>query len=338
MIQGLQKNYDTLNTTLTDLTKIIEKEIQDRKDADQVLQDQVDKLENDLAQESAQREAQDNILQSNIDKEIQDRKDAIAALEQTQGQALAQEIQDRKDADKAIQDQIDTFPDNIRVNEQPQTDASVFKIVHTYKYKDAQKKYTGENQNIITIPAATSTEAGVMTAEDKNKLEKVIVDLQTETNNRVSQDAILQGNIDTLSKKHQDDVDALKQMIKDEDSDDVEWQDVADQNLPNRKAIILPTMGDIILVTGPDGKTHSAIQLNRWGVMDFGNPTFPINLNTPAGVRPTVQEAGQTGEQANKIAYVSDVEQLQNTVQSQEQRIQQLENLVAELYAALTLK
>lgn len=338
LIQGLQKNYDTLNTTITDLTKVVEKEIQDRKDADQVLQDQLDQLEADLAQETAQREAQDNILQSNIDKEIQDRKDAIAALEKAQGQALAQEIQDRKDADKAIQDQIDTFPDNIRVNEQPQTDASVFKIVHTYKYKDAQKKYTGENQNIITIPAATSTEAGVMTAEDKNKLEKVIVDLETETNNRVAQDNILQGNIDTLSKKHQDDVDALKQLIKDEDSDDVEWQDVADQNLPNRKAIILPTMGDIILVTGPNGTTYSAVQLNRWGVMDYGNSTFPINLNTPAGVRPTVQEAGQTGEQANKIAYVSDVEQLQNTVQSQEQRIQQLENLVAELYAALTLK
>lgn len=338
LIQGLQGQMDTLNTSITDLTLALNKEIQDRKDADQVLQDQVDQFEADLAQETAQREAQDNILQSNIDKEIQDRKDAIAALEKAQGQALAQEIQDRKDADKAIQDQIDTFPDNIRVNEQPQTDASVFKIVHTYKYKDAQKKYTGENQNIITIPAATSTEAGVMTAEDKNKLEKVVVDLETETNNRVAQDNILQGNIDTLSKKHQDDVDALKQLIKDEDSDDVEWQDVADQNLPNRKAIILPTMGDIILVTGPDGTTHSAVQLNRWGVMDFGNPTFPINLNTPAGVRPTVQEAGQTGEQANKIAYVSDVEQLQNTVQSQEQRIQQLENLVAELYAALTLK
>lgn len=338
LIQGLQGQMDSLNTSITDLTLALNKEIQDRKDADQVLQDQVDQLEADLAQETAQREAQDNILQSNIDKEIQDRKDAIAALEEAQGQALAQEIQDRKDADKAIQDQIDTFPDNIRVNEQPQTDASVFKIVHTYKYKDAQKKYTGENQNVITIPAATSTEAGVMTAEDKNKLEKVVVDLETETNNRVAQDNILQGNIDTLSKKHQDDVDALKQLIKDEDSDDVEWQDVADQNLPNRKAIILPTMGDIILVTGPDGTTYSAVQLNRWGVMDFGNSTFPINLNTPAGVRPTVQEAGQTGEQANKIAYVSDVEQLQNTVQSQEQRIQQLENLVAELYAALTLK
>lgn len=338
LIQGLQGQMDTLDTSITDLTLALNKEIQDRKDADQVLQDQVDQLEADLAQETAQREAQDNILQSNIDKEIQDRKDAIAALEEAQGQALAQEIQDRKDADKAIQDQIDTFPDNIRVNEQPQTDASVFKIVHTYKYKDAQKKYTGENQNVITIPAATSTEAGVMTAEDKNKLEKVVVDLETETNNRVAQDNILQGNIDTLSKKHQDDVDALKQLIKDEDSDDVEWQDVADQNLPNRKAIILPTMGDIILVTGPDGTTYSAVQLNRWGVMDFGNSTFPINLNTPAGVRPTVQEAGQTGEQANKIAYVSDVEQLQNTIQSQEQRIQQLENLVAELYAALTLK
>ena len=214
LIQGLQGSLDNFNTSISDLTQALNKEIQDRKDADQVIQEQVDKLETDLAQETAQREAQDNILQSNIDKEIQDRKDAIAALEQTQGQALAQEIQDRKDADKAIQDQIDTFPDNIRVNEQPQTDASVFKIVHTYKYKDAQKKYTGENQNIITIPAATSTEAGVMTAEDKNKLEKVIVDLQTETNNRIAQDNILQGNIDTLDKKYEDDIDALTQRVQ----------------------------------------------------------------------------------------------------------------------------
>lgn len=214
LIQGLQDSLGNFNTSISDLTLALNKEIQDRKDADQVIQEQVDKLETDLAQETAQREAQDNILQSNIDKEIQDRKDAIAALEQTQGQALTQEIQDRKDADKAIQDQIDTFPDNIRVNEQPQTDASVFKIVHTYKYKDAQKKYTGENQNIITIPAATSTEAGVMTAEDKNKLEKVIVDLQTETNNRIAQDAILQGNIDTLDNKYQDDIDALNQRVQ----------------------------------------------------------------------------------------------------------------------------
>ena len=38
--------------------------------------------------------------------------------------------------------------------------------------------------------------------------------------------------------------------------------------------------------------------------------TKPINLNTPAGVRPTVQEAGQSGEEAYSIAYTSDLSDL----------------------------
>lgn len=209
LIQALQKQYNTLDASVTALTTALNQEIEDRKNADKALQESVDTLGIDLNTEISKRQAADNILQANIDKEIQDRKDAIAALEQSQNQALAQEIQDRKDADQAIQDQVDTFPDNIRVNEQSQTGASTFQIIHTYKYKDAQKKYSGESQNIITIPAATSTEAGVMTAEDKNKLEKVIVDLQTETNNRTNQDEILQGNINTLSKQHQDDVERI---------------------------------------------------------------------------------------------------------------------------------
>ena len=34
---------------------------------------------------------------------------------------------------------------------------------------------------------------------------------------------------------------------------------------------------------------------------------LPINLNTPKGVRPTVQEAGQSGEEANEIAYLTEI-------------------------------
>ena len=41
---------------------------------------------------------------------------------------------------------------------------------------------------------------------------------------------------------------------------------------------------------------------------------LPINLNTPSGVRPTVQEAGQSGEEANKIAYLTDVSALEETI------------------------
>lgn len=213
LIQGLQQTVNSTVDNVTNLLNRLEKEIQDRKDADTQLQGNIDKVASDLATETTNRIAADEALQANIDKLQQDTETAIKDLSDRHDQELAQEKSDRQAADKAIQDQIDTFPDNIRVNEQPQTDASVFKLVFTYKYKDAEKKYSLEDQNVVTIPAATTTEAGVMTAEDKNRLEQVIVDLQTETNNRIAQDTILQGNIDTLSKTHQDDMDALRNTI-----------------------------------------------------------------------------------------------------------------------------
>ena len=87
----------------------------------------------------------------------------------------------------------------------------------------------------------------------------------------------------------------------------VKYEDVADSNLPERKAIVLKN-GDVILGGNLEGGTSSLVQLNRWGVADFGSSSVPFNINTPKDVRPTVQEAGQSGEEAHKIAYLSDVE------------------------------
>ena len=49
-------------------------------------------------------------------------------------------------------------------------------------------------------------------------------------------------------------------------------------------------------------------------VMDFGSAKYPLNLNTPAGVRVTVQEQGQSGDDANKIAYLSDLDAINTNV------------------------
>ena len=87
----------------------------------------------------------------------------------------------------------------------------------------------------------------------------------------------------------------------------VKYEDVADSNLPERKAIVLKN-GDVILGGNLEGGTSSLVQLNRWGVADFGSSSVPFNINTPKDVRPTVQEAGQLREEAHKIAYSSDVE------------------------------
>ena len=118
----------------------------------------------------------------------------------------------------------------------------------------------------------------------------------------------INGGIDNeirpVIKENSDNIAAINEKIENA----VYFDNIPDGNLPNRKAITLKTPGDIILGTTEDGGTVALLQYNRWGVVDLGTATKPINLNTPAGVRPTVQEAGQTGEEANQIAYLSDIE------------------------------
>lgn len=107
----------------------------------------------------------------------------------------------------------------------------------------------------------------------------------------------------------------------------VKYEDVADSNLPERKAIVLKN-GDVILGGNLEGGTSSLVQLNRWGVADFGSSSVPFNINTPKDVRPTVQEAGQLGEEAHKIAYVSDVAGLSNTLEALNATVQILQSKV----------
>ena len=90
----------------------------------------------------------------------------------------------------------------------------------------------------------------------------------------------------------------------------VDWTDVSTNENPGRKAIVLKNH-DLLLGTDTKGVTYTIGMINKWDVVDLGTSKLPINLNTPAGVRPTVQEAGQTGEEANKIAYLSDIKGLE---------------------------
>lgn len=107
-------------------------------------------------------------------------------------------------------------------------------------------------------------------------------------------------NLSVVDKK-------IEEEIRPELEKAVKYVDIADENLPERKAIVLKN-GDVILGGNLEGGTSSLVQLNRWGVADFGSSSVPFKINTPKDVRPTVQEAGQSGEEAHKIAYLSDVE------------------------------
>lgn len=127
-------------------------------------------------------------------------------------------------------------------------------------------------------------------------------------------------NLVTVNENLASSIDAI-------DKKAVKYEDVADSNLPERKAIVLKN-GDVILGGNLEGGTSSLVQLNRWGVADFGSSSVPFNINTPKDVRPTVQEAGQSGPEANQIAYVSDVAGLSNTLEALNATVQILQSKV----------
>lgn len=129
------------------------------------------------------------------------------------------------------------------------------------------------------------SEAGIK-VEGINEIKKNVQEVAA---NLVTVNENLASSIDAINKKA------------------VKYEDVADSNLPERKAIVLKN-GDVILGGNLEGGTSSLVQLNRWGIADFGSSSVPFNINTPKDVRPTVQEAGQSDEEAHKIAYLSDVE------------------------------
>lgn len=165
---------------------------------------------------------------------------------------------------------------------------------------------------------------GADLTELEGKIEKNAADIATVNNNLVEAVNNINKNVaDGFSTING----GLNNEIRPELEKAVKYEDVADSNLPERKAIVLKN-GDVILGGNLKGGTSSLVQLNRWGVADFGSSSVPFNINTPKDVRPTVREAGQSGPEANQIAYVSDVAGLSNTLEALNATVQILQSKV----------
>jgi hypothetical protein len=165
---------------------------------------------------------------------------------------------------------------------------------------------------------------GADLTELEGKIEKNAADIATVNNNLVEAVNNINKNVaDGFSTING----GLNNEIRPELEKAVKYEDVADSNLPERKAIVLKN-GDVILGGNLEGGTSSLVQLNRWGVADFGSSSVPFNINTPKDVRPTVQEAGQSVPEANQIAYVSDVAGLSNTLEALNATVQILQSKV----------
>lgn len=213
-------------------------------------------------------------------------------------------IKDIKDSVKALEQKVDKNTEaisNVKVEVAGQL--ADFKV-------EVHKEIDLEKERAITAENALQREIDSLkngSSNDKAELEQKI---QQEATERARADEALQQNIDNeakarelseeeIKKAHQKDIERI-------DGEKVKWDKFPTSELPNRKGIVLEN-GDLILGKDLKGDTLPLVQLNRGGIIDAGSPKAPYNINTPQGERPTIQEAGQTGEQAYHMAYQEDL-------------------------------
>lgn len=217
---------------------------------------------------------------------------------------LDKTIKDIKDSVKALEQKVDKNTEAIsNVKGEVAGQLADFKV-------EVHKEIDLEKERAITAENALQREIDSLkngSSNDKAELEQKI---QQEATERARADEALQQNIDheakarelseeEIKKAHQKDIERI-------DGEKVKWDKFPTSELPNRKGIVLEN-GDLILGKDLNGDTLPLVQLNRWGIIEAGSPKAPYNINTPQGERPTIQEAGQTGEQAYHMAYQEDL-------------------------------
>lgn len=213
-------------------------------------------------------------------------------------------IKDIKDSVKALEQKVDKNTEAIsNVKMEVAGQLADFKV-------EVHKEIDLEKERAITAENALQREIDSLkngSSNDKAELEQKI---QQEATERARADEALQQNIDNeakarelseeeIKKAHQKDIERI-------DGEKVKWDKFPTSELPNRKGIVLEN-GDLILGKDLKGDTLPLVQLNRGGIIEAGSPKAPYNINTPQGERPTIQEAGQTGEQAYHMAYQEDL-------------------------------
>lgn len=253
-----------------------------------------------LTAEVNRAKAAEAVLQEGLNEVDAKIEKALQGLTDT----IDKTIKDIKDSVKALEQKVDKNTEAIsNVKAEVAGQLADFKV-------EVHKEIDLEKERAITAENALQREIDSLKnglSNDKAELEQKI---QQEATERARADEALQQNIDNeakarelseeeIKKAHQKDIERI-------DGEKVKWDKFPTLELPNRKGIVLEN-GDLILGKDLNGDTLPLVQLNRWGIIDAGSPKAPYNINTPQGERPTIQEAGQTGEQAYHMAYQEDL-------------------------------
>lgn len=114
----------------------------------------------------------------------------------------------------------------------------------------------------------------------------------------------ISGNVEEVKSS----VESLSGNVETALKEKVDWVPLGgDAERPDRKAICLGNHDAILGYSEVDKDNCSLLMLSKWDKVDVGSAKKAININTPTGVRPTIQEANQSGEEANQMAYLSDI-------------------------------
>ena len=181
---------------------------------------------------------------------------------------------------------------------------------------ELQTEVTARGEADTQLQADLATEATTARAAEKVNADAIVA----EKERAEGIEAKLRTDVDYCGQRIDEDLENTSKALEYK----VQWDE-------SKSKIVLPSGGQLVGTKyGADGSNPAdgavIAQLNEWDVMDFGSTKFALNLNVPSGVRPTVQEAGQSGAEANKIAYLSDIEELKTIIATLTQRIEALES------------
>ena len=263
------------------------------------IQEQLSALENKVTEEASAREEGDAKLSEKIESEASRVDGMVNQINENVASSI-------ETLNNNLVQAIETINNGIaaEVTNREEGDAKLQAVID-----ELAEKVNGEGADLTEL---------------EGKIEKNAADIATVNNNLVEAVNNINKNVaDGFSTING----GLNNEIRPELEKAVKYEDTATEQNPGRKTIFLNNHDNICGKT-TDGSAVNIAMVSKWNVVDLGSPYTITNINTPKGQRPTVQEAGQSGPEANQIAYVSDVAGLSNTLEALNATVQILQSKV----------
>lgn len=231
-------------------------------------------------------------------------------------QNLEGEVSLRKQADEQIALNLQGVSDRVSAIEAQTSGSSEFDAiksdVETLKTDNTAIKsdidtLKGDNATIKSDIEALKAEDAVI-KPDVEALKAEDATIKSDIEALKAEDAVIKPDIEALKAEDvtiKSDINSLKESV----AKKVDWLDIHTEEYPERKAIVLKNH-DMLLGTDTTGSTYNLAMISKWDIADFGTNKLDFNINSKE--RPTVQLPGVSGEDAEKIAFLSDIPNTEN--------------------------